>query len=96
MAKRRKPTTEELLHGGYQAPFSGLDLVKEIIFCIIVMALAFGWMILMLLIISFVTLSYLQFNIKWMLIFSTIFAVLAGIFYVVQTVKKYKKRKLVR
>jgi hypothetical protein len=93
MAKRRKPTTEELLHGGYQAPFTGLDLVKEIIFCIITMALAFGWVILMLLIISFVTLSYIQFNIKWMLLFSGICAVAAGIIYVVQTTKKYRKRK---
>ncbi|MGN0142607.1 MAG: hypothetical protein ACI4AD_10295 [Roseburia sp.] len=93
MAKRRKPTTEELLHGGYQAPFSGLDLVKEIIFCVITMALAFGWVILMLLIISFVTLSYIKFNIKWMLIVSGICGVLAGIIYVVLAVKKYRKRK---
>jgi putative effector of murein hydrolase len=89
--KRRKPTTEELLHGGYKAPFSGLDLVREIIFGIITMAFAFGWVFLMLMILSFVTLSYVQFHFKRMIIASVVCGILAGILYVVFTVKKYKK-----
>lgn len=91
MAKHRKPTTEELLHGGYKEPFSGRDLAKEIIFCIITMALAFLWVLIMLLILSFVTLSYLHFNIKWMILISLLCGIAAGVVYVVSTVKKYKK-----
>lgn len=91
MAKHRKPTTEELLHGGYKEPFSGRDLAKEFIFCIITMALAFLWVLIMLLILSFVTLSYLHFNIKWMILISLLCGIAAGVVYVVSTVKKYKK-----
>ena len=91
MGKRRKPTTEELLHGGYKEPFSGRDLIKEIIFCLITMAFSFAWILVMLLIISFVTLSYLKFNIKWMIVVSVIGGILAGSLYVVSSVKKYKK-----
>jgi hypothetical protein len=89
--KRRKPTTEELLHGGYKEPFSGKDLAREIIFCIITMALAFAWVFVMLMIISFVTLSYVQFHFKRMIIGSVICGILSGILYVVFTVRKYKK-----
>jgi putative effector of murein hydrolase len=89
--KRRKPTTEELLHGGYKEPFTAKDLVREIIIGIITMAFAGGWVFLMLMIISFVTLSYLQFHFKRMVIASIVCGILAGILYVVATVKKYKK-----
>lgn len=91
MAKRRKPTTEELLHGGYREPFSGRDLAKKIIFCSITMILAFLWALVMLLIVSFVTLSYLKFQIKWMIVASVFAAVIAGIVYVAAAVKKYRK-----
>jgi hypothetical protein len=40
---------------------------------------------------SFVTLSYVQFHFKRMIIASVVCGILAGILYVVFTVKKYRK-----
>ena len=55
------------------------------------MILAFLWVLVMLLIVSFVTLSYLKFQIKWMIVASALAAVIAGIVYVTAAVKKYRK-----
>lgn len=90
MGKKRKPTTEELLHG-YVEPFSGRDLAKEIIFCVISMGFVTMWVLVMLLILSFVSLSYFHFNIKWMIICSVLCGIATGILYVVSSVRKYKR-----
>lgn len=68
-----------------------LDLVKDIIFFFVTVAVTFGYVMLLLLIISFITLSYLHFNIEGMMIFSGICAAVAGVFYIVKTVKKWHK-----
>ncbi len=65
------------------------DVIYDVVFFFLTAIGAFGWMMIMLLIISFVTLSYLQFHIKGMIKASILFAVLAVIWYVIKMVRKY-------
>ncbi len=67
------------------------DIVKDIIFAIIVGVLSFGWFLIMLLIISFVTVSYLHFEIEKMIVASVIFGIGAMILSAVSKAKKYIK-----
>lgn len=71
-------------------PFTAKDVVLDIIFFFVYIAGAFVWSLGMLLIISFVTVSYLHFNIKYMIIFSVAVAIAVGIYYVIKKVKKYR------
>ena len=70
-------------------PFGALDIVKDIIFFFVVTAVAFGWMLLMLLIVSFVTLSYLHFEFSVMVTVSVITAIIVAIAYLIIKVNKY-------
>lgn len=75
--------------------FNPLNLLKDILGFAFVLAIAFGWMILMLLIISFVSLSYLHFNIDVMLYVSAGFAAICGVVYIFGKVRKsIGRRKL--
>ena len=67
------------------------DMVKEVIFFLIVTAFAFGWWMLVLLIISFVTLSLLHFTIEGIVITSIVGTVGVDIYYVIHRVKEFKK-----
>ncbi len=67
------------------------DIIKDIIFAIIVGVLSFGWFLIMLLIISFVTVSYLHFEIEKMIVASVIFGIGAMILSAVSKAKKYIK-----
>lgn len=70
--------------------YSTGDIVYDIIFFIITVVGAFAWLMLMLLFISFVTLSVLHFELKYMILASVIFAIVAGIWYIRKKVPKYK------
>lgn len=74
-----------------QKPFTTQDVVLDIIMLFVTTAIAFGWMLLMLLIISFVTLSYLHIEIGTMLIISTVFAAISFVGYIIKKSVKYKK-----
>lgn len=74
-----------------QKPFTTQDVVLDIIMLFVTTAIAFGWMLLMLLIISFVTLSYLHIEIGTMLIISTVFAAISFVGYIINKTVKYKK-----
>ena len=74
-------------------PFPKESIVPSIVLFPVVVALAFGWCLLMLLIVSFVTLSYICMKIKGMIIASAVFAAVVGIAYVVSTLKKHRKHK---
>lgn len=67
------------------------DMVKEVIFFLIVTAFAFGWWMLVLLIISFVTLSVLHFSIEGIVITSIVGTVGVDIYYVIHRVKEFRK-----
>ena len=73
--------------------FNPLNLFKDVLGFLFVVAIAFGWMILMLLIISFVSLSYLHFNIDTMINISLVFAAIAGLLYILLKVKEGIKKK---
>lgn len=67
------------------------DMVKEVIFFLIVTACAFGWWMLMLLLISFVTLSVLHFTIEGIVIAAVVGTVCVDIYYVSRRVKEFRK-----
>ena len=68
-----------------QKPFTAQDVVMDIIMLFVTTAVAFGWTLIMLLIFSFVTLSYVHIEIETMLLISTVVAV---VWFVVDVVKK--------
>lgn len=68
------------------------DVIKEIIFFLIATAFAFGWFMLVLLIISFVTLSVLHFTIEGIFITAIVGTVCYDIYYIVRKVKEYRKQ----
>ncbi len=68
-----------------------LDIIKDIIFFFLMVGCTAGYVILLLLIISFVTLSYLHFSIEGILITGAVCGGIAGIYYIVKTVKKYRR-----
>lgn len=74
-----------------QKPFTTQDVVLDIIMLFVTTGIAFGWMLLMLLIISFVTLSYLHIEIGTMLIISAVFAAISFVGYIIKKTVKYKK-----
>ena len=55
------------------------DVIHDVVWFILSVILAFGWLLVMLFIISFVTLSYIHFEIKWMVAVSAVFAVIVCI-----------------
>ena len=74
-----------------QKPFTAQDVVMDVIMLFVTTALAFGWMLIMLLIFSFVTLSYVHIEIGTMLIISTVFAAVIFVVYIVRKGFKYRK-----
>ena len=72
-------------------PFTRQDVVLDIVFFFIVTGAAFGWLLLMLLIISFISMGYLKFKFKTMVIAAVIFAVAVAVFYIFKKINKYKK-----
>ena len=72
-----------------QKPFTAQDVVMDVIMLFVTTALAFGWMLIMLLIFSFVTLSYVHIEIGTML--STVFAAVILVVYIVKKGLKYRK-----
>lgn len=70
--------------------FTKMDIIKDFIFFLITTACSMLWVMTVLLIISFVTLSYLHFTIEGMFITAIVCTVCVDIYYIVKTVKKYK------
>ena len=69
-----------------------LDLIKDIIFFFITVAVSYGYILLMLLIISFMTSRYLPMKFDDMLVYSGIGAAVVAIWYIVKKVMKYRKK----
>lgn len=67
------------------------DVVKDIVWGIFNVVLAFGWMLLMLLIISFVTLGVIHFEIEKMILISAIAAAVMFVYRVVILILKYMR-----
>ncbi len=76
---------------GKEDRFGVLDVVKDLLLFFFVVFGTAAYVVLILLIISFLTLSYLHFTIEGMLIAGAVCGALAGIYYIVRTVKKYRR-----
>ena len=68
-----------------------VDIVKDVIFFFLTTAFAFAYFMLVLLIISFITSSYIHFTIEGIFIVAAAATVGVDIYYVVKKVKKYRK-----
>ncbi len=68
------------------------DIVKDIIFFFLTTVFAFAYFMLVLLIISFITTSYLHFTIEGIFIASILGAVGVGVYYIAKKVKKYRRQ----
>ncbi len=86
MNKKKKP-----VNAGRGEKFTKMDLIKDFIFFLITTACSMLWVMTVLLIISFVTLSYLHFTIEGMFITAVVCTVFVDIYYIVKTVKKYRR-----
>ncbi len=69
-----------------------VDIAKDIIFFFVTTAIAFAYFMLVLLIISFVTTSYIHFTIEGIFIMATVATVGVDIHYVVKKIRKYRKK----
>lgn len=67
------------------------DIVKDIIFFIITTVVAYAYWMLVFLLISFLTLSYLHFTIEGIFVLAAVGTVVVDILYVRKLVKKYRK-----
>ena len=75
--------------------FDPLKLIKEILLFLGVSALAFGWMMLMLLIVSFVAVSVITLKLKTMFIVAIAFTLIIDIYYVIRrSAKKREERRI--
>lgn len=77
----------------WENTFDILDIFKSAVAFILVVGFVFGWFMLMLLIISFLTLSYIHFDIRVMFVISSVAAAVAGTVYAVKTVHKYSGKE---
>lgn len=68
-----------------------IDIAKNIVFFCIITAAAFGWWLLMLLIFSFVTSSFIHFTIEWIFIIAIVATVVADACYVVHKIRQRGK-----
>ena len=71
-----------------------VDIAKDIIFFFVTTAIAFAYFMLVLLIISFVTISYIHFTIEGIFIMATVATVGVDIHYVVKKIRIYRKKQL--
>ncbi len=69
-----------------------VDIAKDIIFFFVTTAIAFAYFMLVLLIISFVTTSYIHFTIEGIFIMASVATVGVDIHYVVKKIRKYRKK----
>lgn len=75
---------------------SAIDMIKDIIFFFLTTVFAFGYFMLMLLIISFISLSYIHFTIEAIVAISVVGTVIVDIFYVRGKIKQRREEKIAR
>ncbi len=89
LVRSMQKSADEMTEKYHANPFSVRDIVLDIIMFFVCVAGAFGWMMLMLLIISFVSLSYLHFKFDKMVLASVIAAIVTAIVYIILKARKY-------
>lgn len=71
--------------------YTKIDIIKDVIFFFITTAVAYGYILLMLLIISFIANRLLHLTFDNMLIYSGIGAAVVAVWYIVKKIMKYRK-----
>ncbi|MBP3198683.1 MAG: hypothetical protein J6N21_16995 [Butyrivibrio sp.] len=90
--ERLKEAAKKVSEEKYEEKPDVRDIIKDFLFFFVSVAIGFAWMLLMLLIISFISLGYIHMKIDKMIIVSIICAVVVGIYYIYKMVVKYKKQ----
>lgn len=86
-----KKAAEKAKEENYEGKLEIKDVVLDFLLFFLRVAIAFGWMMLMLLLISFVSLGYLHFKIESMVIVSVVTAVIVGAYNIYKMILKYHK-----
>ena len=89
LVRSMQKSADEMTEKYHANPFSVRDIVLDIIMFFVCVAGAFGWMLLMLLIVSFISLSYLHFKFDKMVLASVIAAIVTAIVYIILKARKY-------
>ncbi len=89
LVRSMQKSADEATEKYHANPFSVRDVVLDIIMFFVCVAGAFGWMMLMLLIVSFISLSYLHFKFDKMVLASVIAAIVTAIVYIILKARKY-------
>ena len=76
--------------------FDPLEMIKEILCFLAVSAIAFAWMLIMLLIVSFVAVSVIRIKLKMMIFISVVFMIVIDIFYVIRRIGKKREERRIR
>ncbi len=76
--------------------FDALGAIKEVLYFLAVSAIGFCWMLLMLLIVSFVTVSVLKLRLETMIIIALGFMIVIDIYYVIKRSRKKRKERQIR
>ncbi len=84
-----KQAADKVKENNYEDKLDVKDVAVDILGVVFKALIGFGWMMLMLLIISFVSLSYIHFEIKTMFIVSILTGVVVGIIAASGVVRKY-------
>ena len=82
-------SADRMTENYHNNPFGAKDIIADIIFFFVVTATAFGWLLLMLLIVSFVAHTYIHLKIDKMILASAVFAVVAAVVYIIKKAQKY-------
>lgn len=71
--------------------FDPMEIIKEILAFAAVCVISYGWMLIMLLIVSFVFLSVFTILFEDMLIYSGIFTAIVACVYIIKRIKKKRR-----
>ena len=87
-----KKAADKIKEEKYDEKLDVKDVAVDILGVVFRALIGFGWMMLMFLIISFVSLSYIHFEIKTMILVSVLTGVVLGVASAFKTVAKYIHR----
>lgn len=75
---------------GLDKKYTPKDRIKDAIFFVLTVAGSYGYMLMMLMIFSFMTVAVIPLDFEHMLIISGVVAAIVAICYIVKMIKKYK------
>ena len=76
---------------GLDKKYTPKDWVKDAIFFVLTVVGTYGYLLLMLMIFSFMTVAVIPLSFDWMLVIAGAGTVIVAILYIAKMIKKYKK-----